>query len=155
VSRAQKSDRERGPVGTWARSQRLEHGYRTSEEAVEALHKLTGYKMRADYLRGIESGNQRPGPETLKALETLYQVRAPEHKGQNIDELVEKLIVALNGHAESNWSLARELAPLAALGARVVGAEGAAVLAELANVQPSEEEPSGSPRPRRLRSGRG
>jgi hypothetical protein len=144
MSRAPKSDRERGPIGAWARAERLRWGLRNAEEGVERIRALTGYRMRADYLRGIEAGTNRPGPETLKALETTYQSKAPRDQRENVDELVERLIVALNGHAESNWALVKELAPLASLGAAAVGAEGAVVLAELAGGQQGAAARSGS-----------
>jgi hypothetical protein len=71
-----KSDDERGPVGTWARTSRIAAGYTSAEHAVLAAAEA-GIHITVPYLRGIESGWHRPGRMLLEQLATLYGSEPP------------------------------------------------------------------------------
>ena len=79
-----KSDIERGPFGAWARKARIAKGWASADKAVGPIADLTGHRMRADYLRGIESGAQVPGPDTVATLEMAYESVAPPVKREAI-----------------------------------------------------------------------
>jgi hypothetical protein len=141
-------------MGAWAYRKRLER-FKTSEEAVAAMARLTGHHIRADTLRSIESGNHGPGPETLRALQMLYQSRAPEKEPEPAAELVAQLTQALaeqgrkmDRQTDAILALVNSVAPLATLAAAVVGAEGAEELRGLVAHQQDDAAPSASPGPR-------
>ena len=68
-----KTSEERGTLGTWARDERLRHGW-SVEDVVERLEE----PMTAVYVRGVEAGTTTPGPVRLAAFARLYGSDPPE-----------------------------------------------------------------------------
>lgn len=144
-----KSDIERGPFGAWAYHARKGLEWSSTEVAVREIERLTGHQMRADYLRGIESGNQRPGPDTVVALARAYgstppPVR-PDPKPDPVGDIA-ALIERLDRQERAITALVAELRDSAA--SQLAFSQGVTrAFAALAGLREVSEEPvlSGQP----------
>lgn len=133
-----KTPEERGPIGNWAREQRLSRDW-TPEELVERLARV-GPRLKASSYRGIESGARRASDAVRIALERVFDSQAPKERPADLTTLVE----ALAAQTASITALVEELRlDREARKGIEQGAERA--VARLAALQPPEESPAPSP----------
>lgn len=131
-----KSRQERGALGDWARTARLQASLST-EQVVERLA-ARGYRVHAATLRRLEAKSEG-GEELIRALAELYGVEPPPRTVT--EPPIERLIRALEAQTASITRLVEALAEmtenerqerallfrsLAALGARVATSRPAA-----------------------------
>ena len=76
---------ERGPIGAWAYTARVDAGL--SAEEVAARLRDRGVQVHHATVRGIESGHKKPGRPLLSALAELYGVHPPRVNGQAVDDM--------------------------------------------------------------------
>ena len=106
-----KTPEERGPIGAWAYTARVDAGM-SVEEVAEQL-RGRGVAVHPASLRGVEGGSKKPGRALLSALAELYGVHPPRVNGQAVDDM-SALVSALERQTAAIERLLSALSPASA-----------------------------------------
>ncbi len=124
-----KTDQERGPFGTWLRTQRMAH-YGTKPEAAVADLRRAGQVIGLSQFKEYESGTRQPTKDHRRALEDFFRSAPPAPVAPALGDLapvLARIATAMEQQLEESRQFRYVLAALVtALGERDAASEGRA-----------------------------